>query len=125
MKIANLFVILIVCFISLTTQKKCWKPILQSGSVAMDQKHGWQASGKHGIMGNGNGGRDVKSYVRFPKPYPYIPAVHIAATWFDASGSSVRYNIKAVDITKEGFNAQFSTWADTHLWGIGANWFAN
>jgi hypothetical protein len=127
MKVANLFVLLIICLISFTfaIQRRCELPTIQSGVVSMDQKHGWQANGQHGVMANGNGGRSVKSYVRFPKAFPYVPSVHIAITWFDGSGSSVRVNIVAEDITKEGFNAKFTTWADTHLWGVGASWIAH
>ncbi len=57
---------------------------VQGGQVAMDQKYGFQDNGNHGIIGNGNGSRQVKTYVKFEKPFSSVPSVSMAISVLDS-----------------------------------------
>ena len=100
------------------------RPVFDSGVVKMDQKQGWQDNGRHGQMAAGHGGRSATTAVKFNKPFTYVPNVVIGVNALDAAGSSIRVNVEAADVTKEGFTAKFSTWADTKIYMVHANWFA-
>ena len=100
------------------------RPITDSGKVMMDQKQGWQESGQHGRMVTGDGDRATTTAVKFTKPFNYVPNVSIGVNGLDAAGTSIRVNVQAENVTKEGFTAKFSTWADTKIYFVEANWFA-
>ncbi len=94
------------------------KGLIQSGKVTMPTDNNMQ---------NGNGNRILKSYVKFPQKFTNVPKVVVFFKTMDVAGAnredSIRLNIDAIDVTSEGFNAQFGTWAGTHLWGAEAQWF--
>ena len=97
---------------------------IQAGKVLMDQKQGWQDNGRHGQMAAGQGGRSTTTSVKFNTPFNYVPKVTLIINALDAAGSSIRINSEVVDVTKERFTAKFSTWADTKIYMVHANWIA-
>jgi len=72
-----------------------------------------------------NGLRIVTRPVKFKQPMPTVPAVILGFTSVDAGeGKNVRVRVEPENVTTTGFNAKFSTWADSVTFGLKASWIA-
>lgn len=78
-----------------------------------------------GEMWSGNGPRECRAPVKFSAEYHSEPSVHISMSLMDiATGPSVRTDLKAVNITKTGFDVVFRTWGDSRIARIRVSWLA-
>lgn len=78
-----------------------------------------------GSMWTGQGPRERRKSVKFSQPFRSPPVLQIGVSLWDVDTSSaLRAEVKAEDITAEGFNAVFRTWSDTRIARIRAAWTA-
>ncbi len=78
-----------------------------------------------GDMWTGEGPRERRSAVTFSQPFKSDPVVQVGVSLWDVDTSSaLRAEVKAEDITSEGFNAVFRTWSDTRIARIRVTWTA-
>ena len=76
-------------------------------------------------LDQGSGDRTVTVEVNFEKPFDARPFVILAVTTVDASReANLRYEVKTVSVTRDGFVFQVRTWADTKLHSLGGSWMA-
>jgi len=72
------------------------------------------------------GVRSVIISVPFLKPFETKPDVILSVNHMDAeSKTNVRYTVKSVTVTRDGFTIQISTWAETRIYGIAGYWMAH
>ena len=73
-----------------------------------------------------SGERSVVISVPFLKPFETKPDVILTVNHLDAeSKTNVRYTVKSVTVTRDGFTIQLSTWAETKIYGINGYWLAH
>ena len=78
-----------------------------------------------GEMWTGTGNREVWHPVRFQTPFKTPPAVHVSITMWDMSvKTNQRADIRAANIRRDGFELVFTTWEDTKIARIRADWMA-
>ena len=72
------------------------------------------------------GERSVIISVPFLKPFETKPDVILTVNHMDAEAkTNVRYTVKAVTVTRDGFTVQVSTWEDSKIYGITGYWLAH
>jgi hypothetical protein len=71
---------------------------------------------------------DVRAFryvVHFAAPFDAPPVVHLGLTGFDLDQrDSNRLGLRAIEITREGFVAEVSTWRDTRVYSVEFSWLA-
>jgi len=78
-----------------------------------------------GEMWSGQGDRHRKVVVLFSEPFLSAPIVNVGFTLWDISNSAnIRADLAATEITPEGFTIVFTTWGDTQVARMRANWLA-
>ncbi|RMD93085.1 MAG: hypothetical protein D6811_05665 [Alphaproteobacteria bacterium] len=78
-----------------------------------------------GEMWTGTGPRQSRLAVRFSEAFRAPPAVHVALGMLDMDhGRNHRTDLRAEEITAEGFELVFRTWADTRVARVRAEWLA-
>lgn len=78
-----------------------------------------------GGMWTGEGPRERRASIRFSEPFRSVPVVQVAVSLWDVDTSSaLRAELFADNITAEGFDAVFRTWADTRIARIRVVWTA-
>ena len=78
-----------------------------------------------GEMWSGTGPREVRHPVTFSQPFKKPPSVQVGISMWDMDQkTNMRADISAVNITTDGFDILFSTWADTRIARIRASWMA-
>ena len=78
-----------------------------------------------GEMWSGTGPREVRHKVTFSQPFRKPPTVQVGISMWDMDQkTNMRADISAVNITTDGFDILFSTWADTRIARIRASWMA-
>ena len=76
-------------------------------------------------LNSGNGDRIMQKEVRFAKPFESMPDVSVTVTFLDADkNQNVRYDVKAINVSRDGFVIRIKTWNDTKIFGMGGYWFA-
>ncbi|WP_245155608.1 H-type lectin domain-containing protein [Paracoccus ravus] len=76
-------------------------------------------------MWTGHGPRLERSEVRFDEPFAEPPAVHLSLVMWDiAVNANQRVDLRATDVTTEGFVVEFRTWGDTRVARARASWMA-
>ncbi len=96
----------------------------QSGIAKINSKDAWN-NGHLGFMANGSGGRKSTTHVKFAKKYSETPIVTLGVIELDVfHAANQRYNILIKNITKEGFDVEFSTWADSKIYSSNVSWQA-
>ncbi|MFQ1701463.1 H-type lectin domain-containing protein [Loktanella agnita] len=98
---------------------------LQSGIIGID--HGDVDLFSHfeddGTMWRGDGPRQSHATVRFSQSYTTPPHVQVSISMWDISNSSnTRADVQAENITPEGFEIVFRTWADTQVARVRVAW---
>ena len=59
------------------------------------------------------------------RAFANVPCVTLGLTGIDAShDQNLRFWLKALDVKKEGFTIEFSTWSDTHIARASVSWQA-
>ncbi len=78
-----------------------------------------------GPMWSGEGTRDVIHPVRFSSRFRAIPAVSCSLSMLDMSNKAfTRFDLKTRNVTEEGFDIVFSTWADSKIARVRIAWQA-
>lgn len=78
-----------------------------------------------GGMWTGTGDRQIKTRVTFSEPFTSVPVVHIGfELWDISSETNTRVNLVTEEITEEGFTVVFTTWGDSKIARMRANWMA-
>ena len=73
----------------------------------------------------GNGDRILQKEVRFSKPFESMPSVSVTVTFVDADKEqNERYDVKAINVSRDGFVIRIKTWNNTKIFGIGGYWLA-
>ncbi|QQA42066.1 H-type lectin domain-containing protein [Pelagovum pacificum] len=93
---------------------------LDHGDVILfsDFQHG-------GEMWTGEGAREMSSHVRFSESYRSEPVVMVSISMWDISNdANIRADVKAEDVTREGFKIVFRTWGDTRVARLRVAWQA-
>ena len=87
----------------------------------------WPTSKPCGDMNQSSksGSRSITKTVKFDKPFTDVPDVVAGLTILDMNhGRNYRVGIGSIKPSKTGFSAKFSTWADSVVYYVGANWIA-
>jgi hypothetical protein len=80
---------------------------------------------EEGPMWRSDGPREARRPVRFANAFLRPPMVHAAVEMWDfADGANLRADMRAEQVTREGFDLVFRTWGDTRVARIRAGWFA-
>lgn len=78
-----------------------------------------------GEMWTARGNREVWHSVRFATPFKSVPAVHVSVSMWDMSvEANQRADLRATNIRREGFELVFTTWEDSKVARIRADWMA-
>lgn len=78
-----------------------------------------------GEMWTGSGKREVWHPVRFATAFRDLPSVHVSISMWDmAADANQRADIRAAHIRRDGFEIVFTTWEDTRVARIRADWMA-
>ncbi|PWG17718.1 H-type lectin domain-containing protein [Salibaculum griseiflavum] len=78
-----------------------------------------------GVMWAGEGERRTRAHVDFTESFRQPPAVQVAPSMWDISNEAfARLDLKAEEITEEGFMITCSTWGDTKIARMRVNWMA-
>jgi len=76
-------------------------------------------------LNSGNGDRIMQKEVRFKKPFQSMPDVTVTVTFLDADkNQNIRYDVKAISVSRDGFVIRIKTWNNTKIFGMGGYWFA-
>lgn len=93
---------------------------VESGSIDL-----FSAFEDSGPMWAGEGPRIERREVRFDEPFVEPPVVHLSLSMWDMGVTgNQRADIKASQISREGFWAEFRTWGDTRVARVRASWMA-
>ena len=78
-----------------------------------------------GDMWTGDGPRQMRRHMLFDEPFIAPPVVTVSISMWDLSNAANgRADIKAEDVTAEGFSIVFRTWGDSKVARIRASWMA-
>ncbi|MHB8581287.1 MAG: H-type lectin domain-containing protein [Ignavibacteriaceae bacterium] len=73
-----------------------------------------------------SGDRSMTINITFVKSFDKKPDVTLSVIMLDAdTKSSIRYNVEASSVSRDGFSIKISTWSDTKILGIAGNWMAH
>ncbi len=76
-------------------------------------------------MWSGEGPREAVTKVAFTEAFFEPPMVHVSISMWDIGGdTNQRADLRAEEITCEGFNLVFRTWGDSRVARIRADWMA-
>ncbi len=93
--------------------------------IANGEAEVFSAFDNGGEMWTGSGPRAERCRVTFDEPFLDPPSVHLAFSMWDVeAGANQRMDLKAENITAEGFDICFRTWGDTHVARARAAWMA-
>ena len=100
--------------------KRISSPILgiDSGDVVLfsDYEDG-------GEMWTGRGQRERRRHIKFSDAYAKPPAVQLSISMWDVdTGTTIRSDLSAESVTKNGFDMVFRTWGDTRIARVRIAW---
>lgn len=79
----------------------------------------------NGPMWAGDGPRESVTAIEFTEPYQDPPSVHVSISMWDTDGdTNQRADLRAEDITRDGFSLVFRTWGDSRVARIRADWMS-
>jgi hypothetical protein len=78
-----------------------------------------------GTMWTGQGPRMTRKKINFGERYRSPPAVHVAMSMWDMDhNKNNRADLKAEQVTEEGFDLVFRTWGDSRVARVRADWMS-
>ena len=78
-----------------------------------------------GEMWSGDGERVKLTKVSFSEPFIAPPSIQVGFSLWDISNTAnTRVDLKSSNVTETGFDLQFTTWGDTKIARMHANWMA-
>ena len=98
-----------------------------SGDVGVEQgtKILFSDFAHDGAMWTGTGPREVRHMQAFTESFVEPPVVTVSVSMWDiAHQTNSRVDITAENVTAQGFEIVFRTWADTRIARIRADWMA-
>lgn len=101
--------------------------LLSSHSVAIQQGDEAMFSDfeNGGDMWTGSGTRERRKPIRFEQSFRSAPVVMVSISLWDVdTGAAVRAEVKAENVSSEGFDLVFRTWADTRVARLRLGWTA-
>jgi hypothetical protein len=107
-------------------------PTIDTGSFIANSLHiqtgersgGYQENADWTLI-TGTGHRTYTAAVTFNSPFLVAPKVTLALSGLDvAAVNNNRIRLRAENITVNGFDLVFHTWADTIVYGVWATWTA-
>ncbi|MGD8778726.1 MAG: OmpA family protein [Ignavibacteria bacterium] len=76
-------------------------------------------------LNSGNGDRIMQKEIKFSPPLESKPNVIVSVSFVDAEkDQNIRYDVKAMGASRDGFTIRIKTWDNTKIFGIGGSWFA-
>jgi hypothetical protein len=91
-------------------------------------------AGNHAVADNdrafrafrdGEGERHFEYAVKFEQPFEEVPQILVALNHLDVeSHTALRLSVTAEKISASGFTLRYSTWANTQVFSVGAQWIA-
>ncbi len=79
----------------------------------------------HYTLDQNSGDRVVTLEKTFATPFDKMPVIVLSVNQIDApSSSNLRYEVKAVSISRDNFTIQIKTWSDSKINSIAGTWLA-
>ena len=101
-------------------------------AVALSQTQvlsgGWGANSetKSYTLASNSGERTFTVEVNFLKPFENKPDVVVGVNGLDVDkNTSVKYSVKPISVSRDGFTIELKTWSDTKIYSIGGFWVAH
>ena len=88
----------------------------------------WGASTdtKSYTLNSNSGDRTITIQVNFLKPFENKPNVVCGISSIDVDKSTaVRYAVKAISVSRDGFTLEVKTWGDTKIYSVTGFWVAH
>jgi hypothetical protein len=126
-----LFLVLVVSIMFLPSVIAA-SPTLDTGSFIANSLHIQTGESSNGYLDNpdwtlrtGTGVRTYRVAVTFNSPFQVAPKVSLALRGLDVDGvNNNRVTLTSENITVNGFDIVYTTWADTVIYGVAATWIA-
>ncbi len=72
-----------------------------------------------------DGDRVVQMEITFAKPFDTKPEVLVSVNYLDGDkNTNLRFELKTLSVSRDGFTIQVKTWSDTKIFAIGGGWMA-
>ena len=73
-----------------------------------------------------SGDRTVTIQVNFLKPFENKPDVVVGISSIDVDkGTAVKYAVKPISVSRDGFTVEVKTWGDTKIYSVTGFWVAH
>ncbi len=109
--------IIIVLFLVLTSSMFAQQ--VQTGTYRFDRNLSDYTLDKN------DGDRVVQIEVTFKTPFDVKPEVLVSVNFLDTDKTTnLRYEVKTISVSRDGFLVQVKTWSDTRIYAIGGGWMA-
>lgn len=73
----------------------------------------------------GSGERQSDKFVQFPREFAETPMVVVSLAGLDVGNdANTRLIVSDKSVTKTGFEVDFRTWGDTHVYSVNVIWVA-
>lgn len=87
---------------------------------------GGNSQTKYYTLHENAGERKFTVEVNFLKPFENKPEVVCGVTMLDVEGgNAVKYAVKPISISRDGFTVEVKTWGDTKILSVGGFWVAH
>jgi hypothetical protein len=105
---------------------------LMISAIAVSQTQvlsgGWGANSetKSFTLASNSGERTFTVEVNFLKPFENKPDVVVGVNGIDVDkNTAVKYSVKPISVSRDGFTIELKTWSDTKIYSIGGFWVAH
>jgi len=127
-----LFLVLVVSSIMFLPSVIAASPTINTGSFIASSLQIQTGRSSNGYLANpdwtlrtGTGTRTYRVAVKFDSPFAVAPKVSLALSGLDVGGvNNTRLSLTPENITVNGFDIVYITWADTVVYGAYATWTA-
>lgn len=93
---------------------------VESGNWSVNQ------STSNYTLDKNEGNRIMTINVAFDNPFDVKPDIVLSVTMLEAGdNTTVRYDVTATSVSRDGFSITIKTWKDTQIKGIGGFWLAH
>ena len=106
--------------------------LLIYSSIALSQttvlSGNWGASSetRSYTLNQNTGDRTITIEINFLKPFKVKPNVVVGISSIDVDKSTaVKYSVKAISISRDGFTVEMKTWGDTKIYSVTGFWVAH
>lgn len=87
---------------------------------------GGNSETKYYTLHDNTGERKFTVEVNFLKPFENKPDVTVGITLIDVDiSTAVKYAVKPISVSRDGFTVEVKTWGDTKILSIGGFWVAH